>query len=529
MVVLDQIAYRARIEEEKNLAVLEVLQGNNILADEIKVLVNGIQDDFNFFENEILDLIKMDRNSVGFNTDVQSLIKFLETHAGYFMVRLTDPAGRELFKIIQNKDASFTQSNDLFDLSQQNFYKELNTVEGDTFFFSSMEPLVVNGVAVEPIKQTVRVSKRTQFGEGKQGLLILNIDGEKILEFFAKNKSFNNPGNNDEILLNGSGQYMASFPLLYNADELGPKQFSKLKNSKELQGSISTVKGLLVYFRIQLPNTTESWFLISKVPKAKWESVVHHKRLVWIFWGLLIFCILMFWYWRHEQKRYKDEVVEVLLKERNEFIQNVSHQLKTPLAILYNSLNTSQPSKSDWDDFRKEIVHLIKVVDDMLLLALVDATPQIPLEREDLIDIVTEAIVSVGPKSKEKSVSIRLNVDEKIYNSGDVLERPVMGDLLKSAIVNLLDNAIDFSPSDETVDIFVTTYGNNIKIRIKDKGPGISADMLPHLFTRFARGSNTIRKGSGLGLSITKKIIELHKGDIKVLEHRNGATFEITL
>lgn len=536
--VLDRTAYKARIEEERNQSVLEALQGNNILADEINVLFHGVQDDFYFFETEILDLVNLDPNSIRYKTEVKSLVKFLETHAGYFMVRLTDSSGKELFKILQENSGKYTQSNELLDLSKESFYQELNTVRGDTFFFSSMEPLIVNGRIAHPVKPTVRISKRIHLSNGQLGLLIFNIDGEKILEFFANNKRFKHPANNDEILLHASGHYIASFPFLdkeqyvfkkKTLEELTNKKFEALKKSSDLQGSVSTKKGLLVYSKIQLPQTNESWFLISKIPKETWEAVVHHKRMTWIFWGLLCFVILMVWYWKHEQKRYKDEVVEVLLKERNEFIQNVSHQLKTPLAILYNSLNTREPSRIEWDDFRKEIIHLIKVVDDMLLLALVDANPKIPLESQDLLDIVSESIVSVGPKSKDKNVSIRLNVDEKIYNSSEALERPVMADLLKSAIVNILDNAIDFSPRDGTVDIFVSTYGNFVKIQIKDYGPGISEELLPHLFTRFTRGNNVARKGSGLGLSITKKIIELHKGDIRVIEHKNGATFEIVL
>ena len=231
----------------------------------------------------------------------------------------------------------------------------------------------------------------------------------------------------------------------------------------------------------------------------------------------------------HEKKRYKDEVLEVLLKERNEFIQNVSHQLKTPLAIINNSLSRRVPTDEDWNELRKEIIHLIKVVDDMLLLALVDANPDIPLKQEDILEIISDSILMVGPKSKEKNISIRLNVDEKLYHSTQSLERPVMGDLLKSAIMNLLDNALDFSPRDGVVDIFVTTIGRQLKIQIKDTGPGIPEELLPHLFKRFARGNQIVRKGSGLGLAITRKIIELHKGDIRVSEYKNGATFEITL
>lgn len=512
--ILDRTAYKARIQDEKNFAVLESLDANKILADELNLLFHGVQDDFHFFEREIQS-----------NANAQSLIRFLETHPGYFMVRVTDSKGKEVFKLIPH-NKSFVQSSTLFDLSGEAFYKELNSVKGTDFFFSSMQPLTINGVMQTPLVPTVRISKRVTLKNGEPGLMIFNIDGERILNLFTKE---------DKALVDGVGSYIASYPkleksqYLLNRHLLDLDSFKRLQLSNDTQGAVATKDGLLVFSKIALPQTTEKWFLIQKVPASSWEKIVYKKRMTWIFWGLLCFMILMMWYWKHEKKRYKDEVVEVLLKERNEFIQNVSHQLKTPLAILHNSLNKRSPSQLDWDDFRMEIRHLIKVVDDMLLLALVDANPQIPLEQEDILEIVSDTIVTVGPKSKEKNVTIRLNVDEKLYNSTDALERPVMGDLLKSALLNLLDNAIDFSPRDGVVDIFVSTYGASLRIQIKDNGPGIAEELLPNLFERFARGKTTDRKGTGLGLSITKKIVELHKGEIKVTEFKNGATFEITI
>jgi len=96
-------------------------------------------------------------------------------------------------------------------------------------------------------------------------------------------------------------------------------------------------------------------------------------------------------------------------------------------------------------------------------------------------------------------------------------------------LMNLIDNAIDYSPQGETIDIFLTFQSPNLIIKIKDNGPGISEEMLPRLFVRFARGSNNKLKGTGLGLSITKKIIEMHKGEISLVEYKNGTTFQIIL
>jgi len=530
---LDRMLYRARLDEEKNQSVLKALERNKILADELSVLFRGVQDDFHYFEKEILELVNLDSKSPRYQIVIQSLMKFLETHSGYFMVRLTNSSGKELFKIIETNKI-FKQSVDLFDLSSQPFYKDLNSVKGNSFFISALEPLVINGEVIKPIRPTIRISKRIYLKNNEEGLLIFNIDGDRILNLFLQNESRNNVFKDQKYLLDSSGNYMLSYPSIPGRQEKNrlPLSFKTIENLKikgDFQGFVNIMRGLVVYTKILLPNTNENWFLASKIDQDKWQNIVQKKRLTWIFWGLLSFFILMLWFWRHEKKRFKDEVVEVLLQERNEFIQNVSHQLKTPLAILFNDLNKQDPTGFDWSEIKKEVTHLTKVVDDMLLLAMVDANPDIPLEAQDLLELISDSIVMVGPKAKDKNVSIRLNVDEKLYHLPHSLEKPVMGDLIKSAIMNILDNAIDFSPRDEIVEIFISTYGSKIKIKIKDNGPGISEHILPKLFTRFTRGTTPGRKGSGLGLSIAKKIVELHGGEIMVLEHRNGTVLEITL
>jgi signal transduction histidine kinase len=218
----------------------------------------------------------------------------------------------------------------------------------------------------------------------------------------------------------------------------------------------------------------------------------------------------------------------VLLNERSEFIQNVSHQLKTPLAILLGTLSKKSVSDQDINEVKKEISHLAKVVDDLLILALIDTNPNLPLRPENMMEIISNAIEMTGPKAAVKKISINFNVNESLHDSSLDLERPVMGDLFVSALMNIIDNAIDFSPVGEIVEIHLFNRDDRLVIKIKDNGPGISEDILPNLFKRFTRG-NLNRKGTGLGLSISKKIIDLHKGEIRISEHRIGTTFEIIL
>jgi signal transduction histidine kinase len=528
--ILDQSALRSILKEEKTKIVLNGLKNNNIIYDNLNVFFGGVEHDFDFLEKEIIDLLKFRSNRNQYQSKVNSLITFLETHPGYYKVRLVNSLGKEQFKLAQNRDHShFEESKNFDDLSKQFFFKDMNKVQIGEFFFSSMEANIVGGKREIPLRPTVRVSKRI-IKNNEIKLLIFNIDGQRIFDFFNGSK-FTFPLSNEKALLDGSGYYIAEAPqrekeLYLLKRKALPDIISKIQKMKEQQGSIELPEELIVFSKIILPNTTEQWFLINRYTRKSWQENVLKKRLSWILWGLSSIFIFLMLFWKQEKKRYEDEVVKVLLSERSEFNQNVSHQLKTPLAILTNTLSKVEVTKQDISDVNKEIRHLAKVVDDMLILALVDTGPQLPLRPENIMEIIINAIEMTGNKAREKNVMIHFNVEESLHESTQGLERPAMSDLLSSAIMNIIDNAIDFSPWGETIEVNLSSYHSKLIIRIKDNGPGISDELLLNIFKRFSRGDTT-RKGSGLGLSISKKIIELHNGEIKIIEHKNGVTFDI--
>lgn len=538
LAIVDRILYVSRLEEAKSQVILESLQSHKVLSNELHSTFYGVLDDFNFFEKKVLQLMELNPSSSDYKNGVKALIEFLETHTGYFKVRLTNPSGQELLKFMQNSNhLSYYQSFELFDLSKQTFYQDLSLVKGEEFYFSSMEPNIINGVQEIPLRPTVRVSKRVTLASGEEGLLIFNFNGEKILGLFSAS-SIIDSRISETSLLDGEGSYVASQPRLTNSDysllrtsfkKQSPEVFKILRKLKSLQGSILVNDGMVVYSKFVLPNTSERWLLVSKLKDDLWKKNIHRELLTWIFWEILFLVLAMTWFWKDEKKRHKDEVVKVLLKERSEFIQNVSHQLKTPLAIMINSLENKKPSDKDWFDLNKEMYHLIKVVEDMLLLAQVDSLQELPLKNEDLLEIVSEAVGMTGPKAKEKGVSISFNVDEKLLESYDHIELPVMGELLKSALLNLIDNAIDFSPPQGVVKVFVARMDARFIIRVEDNGPGIPGSFIPKLFKRFSRHDASKRKGSGLGLSISKKIVELHGGELNLVKSQDGTIFEIIL
>lgn len=516
-------------EEKKSQVVLDHLRSDEILASELYRLFYGLEDDFSFFEKKLIQHVSLHPTE----ESTRTLIDFLNTHPHYFKVRLTNHKGREIFKIVQRPDRkTFEVSKTLFDLSPQEFFKELNQVTENEFFFSSMEANVINGVMEKPVRPVIRVSKRIRLIDGNEGLLIFNIDGKRVLQIFERESRTAQV--EQKALVDHRGYYIASYPLISDIkytlekEQLPQNTLNKLSR-QEVQGSVDVDGAIVVFTLLPLPRSSEKWYLISTIPESTVKAGLQKERLTRLFWEILGFILLLFWFWRDEKKRHREQVVQVLLKERSEFIQNVSHQLKTPLTIMLNDLNQDLQSQELKEELRTEIVHLIKVVEDLLLLSQIETLNKIPLERENILELINETIDMVAKKAKEKNITIRLNLKDPLMDSIELLEKEILPDLLKSAIFNLLDNAIDHSPYASVIEIAISAGAGKILVGIKDEGTGVPKAMIPHLFERFNRTGSTKRKGTGLGLAISKKILELHKGGIRHVPTDKGALFEFWL
>ncbi len=214
---------------------------------------------------------------------------------------------------------------------------------------------------------------------------------------------------------------------------------------------------------------------------------------------------------------------------QKEFVENASHELKTPLAIVQANVDSiladSKIPKEELfemlDDSKKSIVFMNKLTEDLLLLSLVDV--DFEKERLNLRDILDSAVVDARKLIDNKE----FNID---FNDGHDIE--VMGNevLLKRAFQNLIENSIKYSQG-KNLNIDLKKEKENILISFKDDGVGVPKDKQNRIFDRFYRvDKSRSRKtgGSGLGLAITKEIIERHNGDIKYVDDK-GATFEVRL
>jgi len=225
-------------------------------------------------------------------------------------------------------------------------------------------------------------------------------------------------------------------------------------------------------------------------------------------------------------------------QSQERFVADASHQLLTPLAIVKGELEVMQKrdyDKKEVDAFLKsslqEIDSLAKIVKDMLLLARVDAgLGGLNFQEIYLDELVFEAIGRVDRIANGKNIRLKFDI---LDDTGEG-RKAVRGDydLLLNLLVNVIENAIKYSPVNEMISISLAWQKENSKLTVSDRGPGIPQDQLNLIFERFSRGPNAERdsKGFGLGLAIAQKIAILHHAKLYA-ENKlgNGAQFHFEI
>jgi two-component system OmpR family sensor kinase len=206
-------------------------------------------------------------------------------------------------------------------------------------------------------------------------------------------------------------------------------------------------------------------------------------------------------------------------EQMRRFIADASHELRTPLTSIHGFLEVllrgaaANPEQlnSALNSMHGESRRVNKLVEDLLLLAKMDRSPQLQLTEVALDELLHEMIPQLEILAGSRTIVVDLAYGvEGVYDP----------DKIKQVILNLFQNAVQQTDHETgTISLTLVTEGNKAKLEIKDNGPGIHEDHIIHLFERFYRSdSSRTRKygGAGLGLSITKSIIEAHGGTIHV-------------
>ena len=222
---------------------------------------------------------------------------------------------------------------------------------------------------------------------------------------------------------------------------------------------------------------------------------------------------------------------------RRDFVANVSHELKTPITTIKGFVETLQDGAiscpEDADRFLgiilKHADRLNAIVDDLLILSSLeqeDEIKKIDLTPGRLQTILANAMETCSAKAHKKNITLALNCSEQLFINMDE-------QLLEQAVINLIVNAIKYSPENNAVHISASQTGDAVIVSIEDFGVGIAAKHLPRLFERFYRSDRARSRklgGTGLGLSIVKHIAQAHGGTVTVTSTPDqGSTFTIHL
>ncbi|MFR2570587.1 MAG: sensor histidine kinase [Clostridia bacterium] len=211
-------------------------------------------------------------------------------------------------------------------------------------------------------------------------------------------------------------------------------------------------------------------------------------------------------------------------------LSDISHQLKTPLTsmsvMIDNILDNPQMDediKSEFiKDIRRGIININFLVNTLLKLSKLDANSVHFINKNVCVnDIINESIKNVSVLCDLKNINIVVNGGKEIRLCCDIKWQV-------EAITNILKNCIEHSPENSKIEIEYEENNVYIKIQIRDHGIGINEQDLPHIFERFYKGKNSSNESVGIGLSLTKSIVEKNNGYIEAQSEEGiGTTFEI--
>jgi signal transduction histidine kinase len=256
-----------------------------------------------------------------------------------------------------------------------------------------------------------------------------------------------------------------------------------------------------------------------------------------IFIAIILFFLVV------NQKRYARSLVtssqeaEDANRAKSEFLANMSHELRTPLnAIMGFSDMLKQEvfgplGSSKYSEYSEHIYdsgnHLLSIINDILDLSKIEAGKLSLREKEiDLIGIIRETSHFISTKADEKNIHIKVTNSDKI----DLIFADAR--IIKQILINILSNAIKFTPPEGTVAISTSlSEDNEICISIKDNGIGMSPTELKKAMQPFGQAGNAFTRqnqGTGLGIPLVEKLMKMHQGSL-IIRSKKGAGTEVIL
>ncbi|BDV39811.1 hybrid sensor histidine kinase/response regulator [Methylocystis bryophila] len=221
---------------------------------------------------------------------------------------------------------------------------------------------------------------------------------------------------------------------------------------------------------------------------------------------------------------------------KNEFIATLAHELRNPLAPIHNAALVLQrrrapddPDSVLVDMIQRQTDHLVRLVDDLLVISRIRyGKIELRKEKTDMVAIVRDALMSCRPLIEKKTHRVKTKVaSAPLWVFGDAVR-------LTQIAVNLIDNAVKYTPPDGLIEIEAALEADEIVFRVRDNGVGLAAETLSQVFELFMQvrdGADSPQGGLGIGLALARKLVELHGGRIEAHSPgpRCGSEFVVRL
>ena len=246
--------------------------------------------------------------------------------------------------------------------------------------------------------------------------------------------------------------------------------------------------------------------------------------------GIVYDCILI---QMRQRNHYEDQILqakrvaEEATRAKDEFLAVVSHELRTPLTAILGWARMLKIGKLDeataaraLDTIERNAQSQNQLIEDLLDFSrIISGKIRLDVQQVQLDSLAEAALNVVRPAADAKGVRLQSILDPRAG--------PVSGDpeRLQQVLWNLLSNAVKFTPQGGRVQVRLARVNSNVEITVSDTGQGISAEFLPYVFERFRQADNTTTRqhaGLGLGMAITKHIVELHGGTIRAVSPGEG-------
>jgi signal transduction histidine kinase/CheY-like chemotaxis protein len=216
--------------------------------------------------------------------------------------------------------------------------------------------------------------------------------------------------------------------------------------------------------------------------------------------------------------------------ERDQFLAMLSHELRNPLAALSLAADAIEGQGEPTNEraiIVRQTRHLAKLVDDLLDIARV-TSGKIALHRTtvDLTDVVDHCVENVRARAEARRL--------RLSSTFEAAHAVVHGDpvRLEQIVVNLLSNAIKYTPPGGTIDVVLESDGAEVVLRVRDSGKGIAPEMLTRIFDMFTQGDVTLDRsegGMGIGLTLVKRLVQLHGGSVRAYSRGAGSGSEFII